>query len=126
MQRSTELQNLFSEIVKLARVSGSHEARLTRAETDIQRLSTVTTTAMPSMGPSTGTIHMREDHRHGFTRGMRDMRTWIELSRLTAKVVLWLAPRLLMAWAAMSGWFAAAWRWVQTHYGYLLWGLGSG
>ncbi len=95
---SETLQALFSEIVKLAKVSGSHEARLTRAETDIQKL----TVSMATPAPEQRRV------------STRDMRMMIEASRLIGKVALWLAPRLLMAWAVLSGWLATAWRWLQV------------
>lgn len=42
-----------------------------------------------------------------------DWKSWVEIGRLTGKVALWIAPRAVAAWAIMSGWLAAAWRWVQ-------------
>ena len=110
MQPSNELRSLYSEVFQLAKTAGAHEARISRSERDIAQLQTDMRTATPSMDM---TMAERPASTH-------DLETTLHLLRLTAKGALWLAPRALMILAAVPGWFAAAWRWVQTYVAALL------
>ncbi len=106
MTRSEELQSIWREIINLATMVGGIKADLRSERRRITTLEEKLASAPPP--PSTATARGTPPRR-----SLRGLFRWLLQMSPLGKMIVWLGPRLLLAWAMFSGWSQSVITWLQ-------------